>query len=221
MPPHEGILLLDKPKGITSFRLVQILRKRFGVKKIGHAGTLDPFATGVMVMLIGRNFTRQSNQFLACEKEYVAELFLGKATDTYDVEGTVTQESTYIPSEEEVKSALTSFQGEVMQVPPMYSAKKVQGTRLYKMARQGQEIEREAVKVCLNTTLVRYAYPLLELRIVCSKGTYIRSIAHELGQKLGCFAYLQNLRRVRSGTFTIDQCITLEALAHSHCIVKN
>lgn len=208
--PVEGILLIDKPKGITSFRLVQILRKRLNVKKIGHAGTLDPFATGVMVMLIGRKFTQLSHSFLNSDKEYIAELCLGKTTDTFDIDGIIQKESSYIPSLEQIVEALTHFQGEIEQIPPMYSAKKVQGKRLYELARKGIEIKRPVVKITCKTTLLRYEYPLLELQVSCSKGTYIRSIAHDLGEYLSCGAHLINLKRVRSGSFTLEECVTAQ-----------
>lgn len=204
----EGILLIDKPKGPSSFKLVQILRRRLGVKKIGHAGTLDPFATGVMVMLIGRNYTRLSDKFLCNDKEYVAEVHLGKTTDTYDSEGVITSESEIIPSLNEIQEALKLFQGEISQVPPMFSAKKIQGKKLYELARKGIEVAREPVKIRLETHLIRYDYPFLELRIVCSKGTYIRSIAYDLGLKLGCGAHLSNLTRTRSGIFHLKDCIS-------------
>lgn len=208
----EGILLVDKPPGSTSFKLVHVLRKRLGVKKIGHAGTLDPFATGVMVMLIGRRYTRLSNQFLSSDKEYLAEVYLGKTTDTYDSDGVVTSQSSKMPTLEEIQDALSFFQGEIEQVPPMYSAKKIQGKKLYELARKGIEVERSAVKIKLETHLIRYHFPYLELRIVCSKGTYIRSIAHDLGCKLGCGAHLTNLKRTRSGIFQLKDCIGEEEL---------
>lgn len=203
----EGILLINKPKGATSFSLVGKLRRRLGVKKIGHCGTLDPFATGVMVLLVGRNYTKLSNQFLCTEKEYLAELFLGTTTDTYDSEGEVLNTSTYIPTLEEIQEALQRFQGEVEQIPPMYSAKKVKGKPLYKLARQGITIERKAVTVSIQTEFLRYEYPYLYLNVVCSKGTYIRSIAHDLGQLLQCGAHLTNLQRTRSGDFHLSACI--------------
>ncbi len=211
----EGILLIDKAKGRTSFSLVHTLRKRLGVKKIGHAGTLDPFATGVMVMLIGRNYTRLSDRFLSSDKEYVAEVFLGITTDTYDCEGQTIAQSPVIPALEQIQEALTYFQGEIEQVPPMYSAKKIQGKKLYELARKGQEIERQPVKVNLHTQLIDYHYPYLHLRVTCSKGTYIRSLAYDLGLHLGCGAHLTNLRRTRSGVFNIENCINEEALQSS------
>jgi tRNA pseudouridine55 synthase len=208
----EGILLVDKARGHTSFSLVHTLRKRLGVKKIGHAGTLDPFATGVMVMLIGRRYTRLSDQFLCSDKEYIAEVYLGITTDTYDCEGAVTSRSSLIPSLEQIQEALTHFQGEIEQIPPMYSAKKVQGKKLYELARKGQEIARAPVKVKVEIHLIHYDYPYLELQIVCSKGTYIRSLGNDLGKLLGCGAHLSNLKRTRSGQFCLQDCVKEEEL---------
>lgn len=216
-PPIEGILLIDKPKGRTSFSLVHELRKRLKVKKIGHAGTLDPFATGVMVMLVGRNYTRLSDQFLCNSKEYEAEVFLGATTDTYDLDGQLTSQSPNIPSLEEIVKALKNFQGEIEQIPPMFSAKKIKGKKLYELARKGIEVERASVKICLETHFISYNYPFLYLRIACSKGTYIRSIAHDLGHSLGCGAHLTNLKRTRSGKFTLEECITPAEFSSSSC----
>lgn len=208
----EGILLIDKPRGPSSFKLVQILRKRLGVKKIGHAGTLDPFATGVMVMLIGRNYTRLSNHFLESNKEYIATIQLGIKTDTYDSEGALLARSEKIPTFVEIEKAIQHFQGEIEQIPPMYSAKKIGGKKLYELARRGIEVQREPVKIQLETHLISYEYPLLELRIECSKGTYIRSIADEMGTMLGCGAHLAHLKRTRSGCFHLADCIGEEEL---------
>lgn len=216
-PPHpsEGILLLNKPKGSSSFSLVRKLRKLVGVQKIGHAGTLDPFATGVMVMLIGRRYTKLSNQFLEADKVYWAELRLGLSTDTYDCEGRVTRTSDFIPSIEEVRAALELFQGEVSQVPPMFSAKKQQGKKLYELARRGIEVERPAVKVRLLTEFIEYSYPFLRLKVSCSKGTYIRSLAQDLGDTLGCGAHLTNLTRLKSGKYELSACLSWEELENS------
>ncbi len=208
----EGILLINKPPGKTSFYLVNVLRKILGVKKIGHAGTLDPFATGVMVMLIGRNYTRLSDRFLMQDKVYRAIIKLGEVTDTYDCDGQILSASEKQPSLEEIKQALTRFQGQIQQTPPMFSAKKVNGQKLCDLARKGLEIERKPVTVTVNTELVAYDYPFLEVKIACSKGTYVRSIAHDLGQMLGCGAHLSSLVRLQSGGYTIDNCVNLEDL---------
>lgn len=203
----QGVLLVDKPRGKTSFSLVTALRKKTGVQKIGHAGTLDPFATGLMVLLIGKEFTRLSDSFLSTEKEYETTLLLGVSTDSYDCDGQTTATSDYIPTLSEIETALQKFQGTIQQTPPMFSAKKVQGKPLYKLARKGIEIPRAPAEVTMKTTLISYAYPLLKLHVVCSKGTYIRSIAHDLGTLLTCGAHLSDLRRLRCGSFNLSESI--------------
>lgn len=201
-----GILLVDKPAGKTSFQLVAILRKILGEKKIGHAGTLDPFATGVMVMLIGREYTRLSDQLLTHDKEYIAEVKLGASTDSYDLTGEIRETSDHIPTNKEIETAVNFFQGEMEQIPPMFSAKKVQGKKLYELARKGETIERAPCKVRVKTEILNYSYPYLTIKVNCSKGTYIRSIAHDLGKMLGTFAHLTKLKRTASGQFLIEDC---------------
>jgi tRNA pseudouridine55 synthase len=204
----EGILLVDKPKGKTSFSLIAALRKILNVQKIGHAGTLDPMATGVMVLLIGKRYTTLSDQLISNDKEYLAEITLGAATDTYDAEGTVTETSPLLPSHDQIEEALQAFQGTILQTPPMFSAKKVQGQKLYDLARKGVEIERKSVEVKVQTELLEYLYPKIHLRINCSKGTYVRSIAHDLGKALACHGHLSALVRSRSGTFSLQKCVS-------------
>jgi tRNA pseudouridine55 synthase len=217
----SGVLLIDKPRGHTSFHLVAILRRLLKVKKIGHAGTLDPFATGVMVMLIGKNYTKLSDRFLGADKEYIATLRLGIETDSYDCDGTIVAEnSTVIPSEAELIQMIGRFQGEVLQTPPMFSAKKKGGKKLYDLARQGITIEREPVLVKMETEIVQYTYPEVVLKVRCSKGTYIRSIAHDLGQLLGCGAHLTALQRVRSGAFHLQNCLDGDFLKSPECDVS-
>ncbi len=203
----EGILLVDKPRGKTSFSLVSALRRLTRIQKIGHAGTLDPFATGLMVMLLGKNFTRLSQDYLCEDKEYECKMLLGISTDSYDCDGKITMTSTHIPTLADIEKALTSFQGALEQIPPMFSAKKVNGKKLYELARRGVEIERKPVTVTMKTSLLDYAYPYLSLNVACSKGTYVRSIAHDLGNLLGCGAHLSQLRRLRSGTFHVKDSI--------------
>lgn len=202
-----GILLVDKAPGSTSFHLVSLLRRLTNIQKIGHAGTLDPFATGVMVMLLGREYTCRSNEFLCSDKEYRAALKLGIATDTYDIEGQVMVRSEKIPDLKEIELALKSFCGEILQIPPMYSAKKVEGKKLYDLARKGITIERQPVKVQVKIKLISYNYPKLDIEVACSKGTYIRSLAHDIGQTLNTGAHLFELARIRSGPFHISECI--------------
>lgn len=204
---NNGILLVDKEAGSTSFHIVSLLRRLTHIETIGHAGTLDPFATGVMVMLIGREYTKLSDKFLTADKEYRATLQLGSATDTYDIEGQVTFRSDKIPTLHEVELAIQSFQGEILQIPPMYSAKKVEGKKLYDLARKGITIERQPVKVTVAINLISYVYPMIDIEVKCSKGTYIRTLAHDIGQFLGSGAHLFELARTRSGTFHIGQCV--------------
>lgn len=203
----EGILLVNKPKGKTSFSLVAALRRKLGVKKIGHTGTLDPFATGLVVLLVGKNYTRLSNQFLEKDKEYIARLHLGITTDTYDTEGKVTKTSEHIPSHEDIVKVIQHFQGKILQTPPMFSAKKIQGKKLYELARKGISIERKPVEVDVATTIIHYEYPFLDLHVKSSKGTYIRSLAYDIGELLGCGAHLAELQRTRSGEFTLSNSI--------------
>lgn len=213
----SGILLVNKPKNKTSFSLVAALRRLTKIQKIGHAGTLDPFATGVMVMLLGKEYTRMSEQLLSADKEYIAQVHFGIETDSYDCDGQIIQRSDIIPSKEDLDKALLHFQGEVEQIPPMFSAKKIQGKKLYELARKGISVERQPVIVKLDTQLISYTYPYAELRIKCSKGTYIRSIAHDLGIRLRCGAHLSALQRTRSGSFHLDNCIDGAMLDMPHC----
>jgi tRNA pseudouridine55 synthase len=208
----NGILLVDKQAGSTSFHLVSLLRKLTRIQKIGHAGTLDPFATGVMVMLIGSEYTKKSDQFLNCDKQYRATLHLGITTDTYDIDGQVTLTNTTIPEHTQIEQAIHQFQGEIQQIPPMFSAKKIQGKKLYELARKGIEIERPPATVKLKIQCLSYAYPKLELLIDCSKGTYIRSLAYDIGKVLGCGAHLSALVRTKSGLFSLSECISEENL---------
>lgn len=208
----EGILLVNKPKGKTSFSLVGVLRKILNVRTIGHAGTLDPMATGVMVLLIGKRFTTQSDSLTGHDKAYEAIITLGSSTDTYDAEGqTITTDPT-VPTLDALKQALAHFNGMVEQTPPMFSAKKINGQKLYDLARQGKEVPREKIQVAMKTTFMDYNYPVVRMTVDCSKGTYIRSIAHDLGQMLGCGAHLSGLIRTKSGPFTLDRCIDGAAL---------
>jgi tRNA pseudouridine55 synthase len=206
MKSLEGILPINKPTGPTSFSLIAQLRRLTKITKIGHTGTLDPFASGVMLLLLGREYTKQSDQFLNREKEYDGTLHLGLQTDTYDKEGTVTARSEYVPSLEEIQKILLNFQGTFAQIPPMFSAKKIGGKKLYELARKGIILERQSVQVTAVTTLISYAYPFLRIHVRCSKGTYIRSIANDMGLLLGCGAHLSALQRVKNSDFTLSDC---------------
>jgi tRNA pseudouridine55 synthase len=207
-----GLFLVNKAKACTSFSVVRSLRRRLNIKKIGHAGTLDPFATGVMVALIGRPYTRLSDTFLNEDKEYLAQVHLGVSTDTFDVDGTITAYSEKCPLMREIEEVISHFQGTIQQTPPMFSAKKIGGKKLYEIARLGKTVHREPVTISLKTTIIEYHYPYLMLRVNCSKGTYIRSIAEELGAMLGCGAHLSALERTRSGSFHIEDCIASDVI---------
>jgi tRNA pseudouridine55 synthase len=194
-----GFLVIDKPQGLTSHDVVAKVRRGIRVKRIGHAGTLDPMATGVLVLCIGAA-TRLSEYVMASQKIYTATIQLGIETDTYDADGHVvaTADVTHL-SPQDIDMALSHFQGDVAQVPPMYSAIKQGGKKLYELARQGKEIDRPSRQVHLQTELLELALPTLKVRVTCSAGTYIRSIAHDLGALLGVGAHLTQLRRDASG----------------------
>jgi tRNA pseudouridine55 synthase len=216
-----GVLIVDKPAGITSFKVVSRLRKILHVKKIGHAGTLDPFATGLLVLCIGRQATKHISHFMEGEKEYLASLRLGVETDTGDPEGTIiAQHPVNMLTEREIVDVLKEFVGVQMQTPPAYSALKHQGKPLYYYARKGIPVVKEPRRIIISI-LERLAggdnFPedanILKLRIVCSKGTYIRTLAADIGRKLGCGAYLEELRRTRSGAFAVSQAMSWELLS--------
>ncbi len=204
----HGILIVDKDAGKTSFSLVSLLRKLTGERKIGHSGTLDPFATGVMVMLIGPTYTRLAEQLINQDKEYLTTIYLGVTTTTFDPEGEVIARCPHIPPLLEVEKALASFQGKVLQVPPMFSAKKIRGQKLYTLARRGIEVERQPIEVEIYTELLAYEYPYIRLRVRCSKGTYIRTLANDLGNILQTGAFLFALKRSRSGPFMLSEAIS-------------
>ena len=218
---YEGVLPLYKPAGIFSFRLITLLRRATGIRKIGHAGTLDPFAEGIMILLIGRKYTKAADRFLNQDKEYAATMLLGKSTDTFDLDGKITKESNKVPTLSEIEKALEKYQGEIDQIPPMYSAKKIGGKKLYQLARKGIEIKREPKKITLTTTLIKYDYPQLEIDVHCSKGTYIRTLAHDIGIDLGTYAHLSKLTRTKNANFTLADCIqTHEIEQNPHNIIK-
>lgn len=212
----DGILVIDKPEGITSHDVVARLRRILKTKKIGHTGTLDPFATGVMTVLIGKA-TRLAQFLDKDEKEYEATVRFGFETDTGDKTGSP---KTKVPSPksiavEDISRVLGQFIGEIMQTPPMYSAKKVEGNKLYELARQGIEIERKSVKVTIKKLELldkEIAESLLRIRVCCSAGTYIRTLAEDVARAAGGAAHLEALRRTASGKFGIDQAVSIEEL---------
>jgi tRNA pseudouridine55 synthase len=209
----DGIFNIDKSEGMTSHDVVARVRRISGQRRAGHAGTLDPFATGVLPVVVGRA-TRLVEYLSDADKEYRAVVALGAESDTYDREGTITPDTgADMPPLKEVEAVLSRFLGEIDQVPPMHSAIKVGGKKLYELARQGVEIERQARRVTISRLDVEwYRPPMLGIYVRVSKGTYIRSLAHDLGQALGLGAYLESLIRTRHGPFAIEEATTLEGL---------
>jgi tRNA pseudouridine55 synthase len=214
-PPKEieGVLLVDKPTDHTSHDVVARLRGKLRMKRVGHAGTLDPMATGLLVILVGKA-TRLSQYLTNLDKEYEGTIELGKTTNTQDAEGEVRETRPVPPlTEEDLRAALKGFLGDQYQTPPMYSAIKIDGVPLYKLARKGEEIEREPRFIRLASWEVTgFALPRFDFRLQCSKGTYVRTLAHDLGEKLGCGAHLAALRRTATGTFRLAQALTMEQI---------
>lgn len=205
----NGIINVYKEKDFTSFDVVAKLRGILKQKKIGHTGTLDPDAVGVLPVCLG-SATKLCDMLTDKKKEYIAEFVLGKETDTQDISGQVIKETEVVCTQEEVKTAIQSFIGDYDQLPPMYSAIKVDGKRLYELARQGKEVERKKRPVTFyEIEIIKCELPYVTIRVLCSKGTYIRTLCHDIGQKLGCGAAMTELERTRSGQFTKENAYTL------------
>ena len=210
MNSEGGIVLIDKEKGFTSHDVVDLIRRRTKFKKVGHAGTLDPMATGLLIILLG-SFTKRSNQFLNYDKEYDTEICLGISTDTADSEGKALEKKEIKVNEDDIKNVFLSFVGEIPQVPPMFSAKKVNGKPLYKLARKGIVLERSPKIVSIKRIEIKnISLPKVKCSIECSKGTYIRQLAHDIGDKLGCGAHLTGLRRTKIGHFSLENAVSSE-----------
>lgn len=206
---YNGILLLNKEPGFTSHDAVAKLRGILRFRRIGHAGTLDPMAQGLLVMLLGKA-TRASEYASGAEKEYIADFILGVETDTQDTTGNVLAEAPVDVTENQLQQALSSFEGGYDQVPPMYSAIQKNGVRLYDLARKGKEVERESRFIALPLLeLLSFGPPRGKLRVRCSKGTYIRTLCHDLGQRLGCGGAMSALTRVQAGDFSLEDALTL------------
>jgi tRNA pseudouridine55 synthase len=211
----SGVLVVDKPIGLTSHDVVQIIRKGTNIRRAGHTGTLDPRASGVLVILVGPA-VRLSEYVSASDKRYQAVVRLGQSTDTYDADGRVVSTSPVNITEDEFSNALKQFIGEIEQVPPPYSAVKVKGKKAYEMAREGEEVELMPRKIQVyNLDLLEWAPPDAVIDVYCSSGTYVRSLAHDLGEALGCGAHLVGLRRTKSGRFTLRDAVPLRKLRES------
>lgn len=212
-PAHPaGLLLIDKPSGISSFDVIRRLRRQTGIKKAGHAGTLDPMATGLMLILVG-SATKQADRLLKQDKSYRTTIRLGATSDTGDAEGELTSVSTIQPTLEEVQQTLKQYIGEITQTPPAYSAIKINGVRAYQRARRGETVEMPSRQVTIHRLdLIDYTYPDLTVEVEVSSGTYIRTLGEDIGKSLGVGGYLTALRRLTIGDYTVDGAVGLDSL---------
>jgi len=213
LTPLDGALLVDKPAGPTSHDVVAAIRRRFALKKVGHCGTLDPNATGLLIIVLGRA-TKLSEKLMGDDKVYEGSIEFGVTTNSYDVDGEILETKPVPPlTLDQLNEAATSFVGDLMQTPPMVSAVKKDGVPLYKLARKGIEVERAARLIHIYSyKFSSYEAPVGHFRVASTKGTYVRSLAHDLGQKLGCGAHLKTLRRAVSGNFDVSQALRLETI---------
>jgi tRNA pseudouridine55 synthase len=209
----DGALLVDKPATWTSHDVVAKIRNHFRIEKVGHCGTLDPMATGLLILVLGKA-TRLSEKFMSSDKIYEGTMRLGETTNSYDADGELVHSSLVPPlTLDELNETVASFVGDLSQIPPMVSAKKVGGVPLYKLARKGQEVAREPRLVHIYTyRFTDYEEPFAYFRVSCTKGTYVRSLAHDLGQKIGCGAHLTRLRRIGSGKFDVADSVPLDRI---------
>lgn len=208
----SGVLIINKHAGVTSHRIISSVRKLFDTSRVGHTGTLDPMATGVLPVLLGRA-AKASDYLMMHDKEYICEMKLGLTTDTEDVTGEILSQSDAIPDEKTVLAACASFVGKIEQIPPMYSAVKVDGRKLVDIAREGGEVERKPRPVEIYEIDVhKVADDVYSMRVACSKGTYIRTLCSDIGKKLGCGAAMQSLIRTKTGQFTLADCVTVGEL---------
>ena len=207
----DGAILIDKPSGPTSHDVVDVIRRKFGIKKVGHCGTLDPNATGLLIIVLGRG-TKLSERLMGDDKVYEGVIKFGEATDSYDSDGEITASLPVMPMTlDQLNEEAATFVGDQMQVPPMVSAIKKNGVPLYKLARKGIEVQREPRLIHIyNFRFTEYTEPLGTFKLACTKGTYVRSVAHDLGNKLGCGAHLATLRRSASGKFDVTDAKTLD-----------
>ena len=211
--PYDGVLLIDKGPGMTSHDVVAIVRSRLETQKVGHCGTLDPFATGLLLVVIGRG-TKIQDLLMSEDKEYVGTMKLGEVTDTQDRDGEILESHEVgVLDRAAIGAAFAKFHGDFYQTPPMVSAIKKDGVPLYKLAREGKVVDREPRFVHVYAHEIREVRPQeIDFRVICSKGFYVRTYAHEIGKELGCGAHLASLRRTKSGRFTVEGALTIQAL---------
>jgi tRNA pseudouridine55 synthase len=212
----DGVLLVDKAEGMTSHDVVALVRRKLEIKKVGHCGTLDPIATGLLLLTIGRG-TKVQDLLMSEDKEYVGRLLLGVITDTQDRQGEIVEQRS-VPAlgENEIRAAFEKFRGDFYQMPPMVSAKKHGGVPLYKLARQGKVVEREPRLVHVYRYSVdRIVLPEIDFSVMCSKGFYVRTYVHDIGETLGCGAHLYSLRRTKSGRFDVANAVTVDQIKNA------
>ncbi len=211
----NGIVIMDKPAGVTSFKALGIVKKAFGTKRVGHTGTLDPDATGVLPILVG-NATRAAELITATDKEYITTILLGVRTDTLDMSGKVLEEREVKVTEDEIRNTVATFVGNIEQIPPMYSAVSVNGQRLHALAREGIEVERQPRPVTIHEIeITDISLPRITLRVSCSKGTYIRTLADDIGEKLGTLGAVETLRRTKTGMFDLSMAYSPAEIAEN------
>ncbi|HVM59565.1 MAG TPA: tRNA pseudouridine(55) synthase TruB [Verrucomicrobiae bacterium] len=213
LSPFDGVLLVDKPSGMTSHDVVDRVRRQFGFHKVGHCGTLDPAATGLLILVIERA-TKLQDRLMSDDKAYEGTMWLGVSTDSQDADGDVIAEKPVPPlTQDDVDEAFAKFRGDIQQVPPMVSAVKHQGTPLYKLARKGKTVEREPRLVHIfDLRVLGLDLPRVQFRVACTKGTYVRTLCSEIGDLIGCGAHLHELRRTRSGNFDLRDAHSLEEI---------
>lgn len=211
----RNILLINKSSGPTSHDIVDEIRKITGEKRVGHTGTLDPFAEGLLIVLVGREATKRQNDFLKLDKEYVATLRLGAESDTGDLTGKINASGmAFVASKSGIQKTLKLFTGEIDQIPHEFSAIKIKGKKAYELARSGEKVELKPRKITIRSIdILEYKWPLLTLKISCSSGTYVRALARDLGRKLGCGSYVQKLVRTKIGEYKLEDSTTLENLS--------
>jgi tRNA pseudouridine55 synthase len=215
-PTPDGVLLVDKAEGMTSHDVVALIRRKLEIKKVGHCGTLDPIATGLLLLTLGRG-TKIQDLLMSEDKEYAGTLLLGVTTSTQDRQGDIVNEREVPPlGEDKIRAAFEKFRGDFYQMPPMVSAIKHGGVPLYKLARQGKVIEREPRLVHVyRYSIDRIALPEIDFSVLCSKGFYVRTYVHDIGEEFGCGAHLRSLRRVKSGRFGVDQAISVAEIKNA------
>lgn len=213
LSPFDGVLLIDKPAGMTSHDVVDRVRRHFGFKKVGHCGTLDPAATGLLILVLERA-TKLQDRLMSDDKAYEGTMILGVSTDSQDADGEIIAEKPVPPlTAEDIEEVLAKFRGDIQQIPPMVSAVKHRGTPLYKLARKGQTVEREPRLIHIyDLRVLALALPRITFRVACTKGTYVRTICADIGDLLGCGAHLHELRRTRSGKFDVSEAHQLNTI---------